>query len=334
MLAVPDLVTRLENIHMTFWKGYFTGDIHGSELTFKKLLKAGKFYEVDAVVVAGDLVGKGMVPILKYGSRYSCEFSGERRTMETETDLKLMIEMIENTGFYTYVTDQEEVTALHADPVRSEKLIDSLIVKRLQSWLVQMEEAGRKDGIIYYISPGNDDPFDIDNVMESTSYVINPEEKCLPVHPKIDMLTFGGTNPTPWDTPREYPEDKLLEKLEELVRLVPDPSKCIFSLHAPPYGTKLDVAPMLSKDLRMESGLGTSPFQNVGSKAVRTIIEKYQPLVGVHGHVHECAGKDKIGNTLIFNHGSEYAQGVLRGIILIFNVDKQAKYANYLSVSG
>ncbi len=319
---------------MAVWKGYFTGDVHGSEVTFKKLLKAGKFYGVQAVIVAGDLVGKGMVPILKSGSKYRCDFGGEHRSLETETELKLMVELIGDSGFYAYVSDPEEVKALRQDPIRSEKLMNDLIVRRLQSWVEQMKEAGRRDGLTYYLSAGNDDPTVIDAVLTSDGCVINPEEKCLPVHPKIDLLTFGGTNPTPCDTPREYPEDKLLEKLEELVRLVPDPHRCIFSLHAPPYGTKLDIAPKLNKDLRMESGLGGSPFQNVGSKAVRTIIEKYQPLAGIHGHVHECAGKDRIGNTFIFNHGSEYAQGVLRGIILIFNVDKQPKYVDYLSVSG
>ncbi len=319
---------------MAFWKGYFTGDVHGSEATFKKLLKAGKFYGVQAVIVAGDLVGKGMVPILRSGATYTCEFGGEERCIETEAELKGMIEIIADSGFYAYVTDLDEVRALRQDPTRSEKLMDDLIVQRLQSWVQQMEDASKKDGISYYISAGNDDPYAIDAVLTSDGNVINPEEKCVAVHPKIDMLTFGATNPTPWDTPRELPEDRLLEKLEELVKLVPDPHRCIFSLHAPPYGTKLDVAPKLSKDLRMESGLGGSPFQNVGSTAVRTIIEKYQPLVGIHGHVHECAGKDKIRNTFIFNHGSEYAQGVLRGIILIFNVDKQAKYVDYLSVSG
>jgi Icc-related predicted phosphoesterase len=319
---------------MAFWKGYFTGDVHGSEQTFGKALKAGKFYGVNAVIIAGDLVGKGMVPILKTGSRYTCEFGGEQRTMETETELKRMIEMIDNTGFYTYITDREEVTALQIDPARSEELVDNLIVKRMEAWMSRMEESARRDGITYYISTGNDDPFAVDAVMESRPGVVNPEDKCVAVHDKIDMLTCGWTNPTPWDTPREMPDDKLLEKLEGLVKLVPDPKKCIFSFHAPPYATKLDVAPNLTKDLRMMSGLGGSPFQNVGSHAVRTMIEKYQPLVGVHGHVHECASKDKIGNTFIFNHGSEYAQGMLRGIILIFNIDKQAKYINYQSVSG
>ncbi len=319
---------------MTFWKGYFTGDLHGSEQTFGKALKAGKFYGVNAVVMAGDLVGKGMVPIVKTGSGYTCEFGGEQRSMETEAELKHMIEMIDNTGFYTYLTDREEVAALHADPVRSEKLVDELIVRRLRSWMDRMEESAQRDNITYYVSPGNDDPFAVDAVMGSRPGVINPEDRCVPVHEKIDMLTCGWTNPTPWDTPREMPDDQLLVKLDGLVRQVPDPQKCIFSFHAPPFGTKLDVAPNLTKDLRMMSGLGGSPFQNVGSRAVRTIIEKYQPLVGVHGHVHECAGKDKIGNTLVFNHGSEYAQGVLRGVILIFNVDQRARYVNYQSVSG
>ena len=297
-------------------------------------MKAGKFYDVDAVIIAGDLVGKGMVPVLKSGSKYTCEFGGEHRTMETEAELKQMLEMIEDVGFYAYVTDQEEANALREDTVRSEKLVNELIVKRMESWMERLGESSQRDGIPYYISAGNDDPFEIDAVMPSNGNVINPEEKCVAVHPKIDMLTYGVTNPTPWDTPRELPEDELLVKLEKLVAKVPDPKKCIFSLHCPPYGTKLDVAPRLTKGMQMESGLGASPFQNVGSKAVRTIIEKYQPLVGVHGHVHECAGKDRIGKTFIFNHGSEYAQGILRGLILIFNVDKQAKYVDYQSVSG
>jgi uncharacterized protein len=319
---------------MAFWKGYFTGDVHGSEQTFKKLLKAGKFYEVNAVIVAGDLVGKGMVPIVKDGAGYSCEFGGEPTRLETEDEVKKMIGLIDDSGFYHYVTTHDEILGLKADPTASNQLIDRLICERMQSWVEQMEASSKKDGITYYISPGNDDPFSVDPILDSSAVVINPEEKCVSVHPKIDMLTCGWTNPTPWDTERELPEDQLQQKLEKLIQQAPDLKKCIFSFHAPPFRTKLDVAPALDKNLRMQSGLTGSPFQNVGSTAVRAMIEKYQPLVAVHGHIHESAGKDKIGNTLCFNPGSEYAQGVLRGVILIFNIDKQAKYVNYLSVSG
>jgi uncharacterized protein len=319
---------------MAFWKGYFTGDVHGSEQTFKKLLKAGKFYDVNAVIVAGDLVGKGMIPITKVTSGYECEFGGEHCVLSTEAELTSMIEMIDNSGFYHYVASEDEMAELYSDKERAEKLVDKLLVDRITDWVEQMEASTKRDGIVYYVSPGNDDPFAIDPILSGSKLVVNPEERLVAVHDKIDLMTCGWTNPTPWNTERELPEDKLFEKLEKLVSLVPDKKKCIFSFHAPPFRTKLDVAPSLDKNLRMQSGLGGSPFQNVGSTAVRSIIEKYPPLVSIHGHIHESPGKDKIGNTLCFNAGSEYAQGVLRGIILIFNVDKQAKYVNYLSVTG
>jgi uncharacterized protein len=319
---------------MAFWKGYFTGDVHGSEQTFKKVLKAGKFYNVNAVIVAGDLVGKGMIPITKINSTYECEFAGEQHVLSTETELSAIIELIDNSGFYHYVTCQDELAELRASQANADKLVDQLIVQRITNWVEQMEVSTRKDGIVYYVSPGNDDPYSIDPILSGSPCVVNPEERLVALHEKIDLITCGWTNPTPWNTERELPEDQLLQKLEGLVKLVPDNKKCIYSFHAPPYGTKLDIAPTLDKNLRMQSGLGGSPFENVGSKAVRTILEKYQPLLSVHGHIHESPGKDKIGNMLCFNAGSEYAQGILRGIILVFNIDKQAKYVNYLSVTG
>lgn len=319
---------------MAFWKGYFTGDVHGSEQTFRKVLKAGKFYEVNAVIVAGDLVGKGMIPIKKVSCGYECEFGGEHRVLSTECELASMIELIDNSGFYHYVATKDELAELYSCQEKADNLVNKLLNERMANWVEQMEASTRRDGIVYYASPGNDDPYSIDPILSGSGLVVNPEERLVAVHEKIDLMTCGWTNPTPWNTERELPEDKLFEKLEGLVNLVPDKKKCIYSFHAPPFQTKLDVAPALDKNLRMQSGWGGSPFRNVGSTAVRAIIEKYPPLVSIHGHIHESPGRDKIGNTFCFNAGSEYAQGVLRGIILIFNIDKQAKYVNYLSVTG
>lgn len=319
---------------MAFWKAYFTGDVHGSQLTFRKFLRAGKFYGVQAIILAGDLSGKGMVPLIKEGSKYKAEFGGESRTMETEADVERMEEMISDSGFYPYRTNPEEVAALRSDPATSEALLNRLVMDRIQGWMFMLEDATVKDGIKYYISPGNDDPFIIDPILSGSKTVINPEERLVALHEKIDMITLGYTNPTPWNTEREVPEEELYVKLEALVTLVPDPTQCIFSLHAPPYNTKIDLAPRLDENLRMASSLGSSPFVHVGSTSVRKIIECYQPLVAVHGHIHESCGKDKIGRTDCFNPGSEYAQGILRGLILTFNIDKHVKFANYLSVSG
>jgi len=319
---------------MGIWKAYFTGDIHGSNRTFNKLLKAGKFYNVQSVVLAGDLVGKGMIPIIKEGSKYNCEFGGENRTLNSTQELEYMIGLINDTGFYAYITDPDEVEYLKTNPDKIEPLMERLILERIQEWIEKLEKTIKADGIQYYMSPGNDDPFIIDPLINNSNILINPEDKCIQLFQDIYMITCGWTNPTPWNTPREISDDLLLGKLENLISMCPDPHKCIFVFHAPPYDTHLDVAPTLDSSMRMQSGLGSAPFQHVGSKAVRQVIEKYQPLVSVHGHIHESAGKEKIRNTWCFNHGSEYAQGILRGLILSFKNDKQVKFSNYLSVSG
>src|ERR1700760_1547096 len=54
----------------------------------------------------------------------------------------------------------------------------------------------------------------------------------------------------------------------------------------------------------------------VGSTAVRKIIEHYQPLLAVHGHIHESGGERRIGDTLCINPGSEANHGILRGYLI------------------
>jgi Icc-related predicted phosphoesterase len=53
-----------------------------------------------------------------------------------------------------------------------------------------------------------------------------------------------------------------------------------------------------------------------GSASVRHAIEIHQPLLGLHGHIHESPGAVKLGRTLCINPGSEYGEGVLRGCLV------------------
>jgi hypothetical protein len=68
----------------------------------------------------------------------------------------------------------------------------------------------------------------------------------------------------------------------------------------------------------------------VGSTAVAEMIEKYQPLLGLHGHIHEATGKRQIGRTLCVNPGSNYTEGILNGFILTLD-DKKIKGAIFTS---
>jgi Icc-related predicted phosphoesterase len=70
----------------------------------------------------------------------------------------------------------------------------------------------------------------------------------------------------------------------------------------------------------------------VGSTAVREAITRYQPLLSVHGHIHESKGVAKLGRTLAVNPGSSYSDGVLQAAVLELN-PKNGKI-KYVLVNG
>ncbi len=105
---------------------------------------------------------------------------------------------------------------------------------------------------------------------------------------------------------------------------VQSPHTSIFNLHVPPYASSLDEAPELTKDLRPKyAGNSLIP---VGSRAVRTVVERYQPLVGFFGHIHEARAATRIGKTLCINPGSMYEQGVLYGALVTLAKDRVKSY--------
>jgi uncharacterized protein len=57
----------------------------------------------------------------------------------------------------------------------------------------------------------------------------------------------------------------------------------------------------------------------VGSTAVRQIIEEVQPLLALHGHIHESRGATRIGRTVAINSGSEYNTGRIHGAVVRFD---------------
>lgn len=113
--------------------------------------------------------------------------------------------------------------------------------------------------------------------------------------------------------------------------MVKDMSTCIFNLHCPPYNTILDTAPLLDETLKAVTVGGAILEANVGSTAVLDAIKKYQPLISLHGHIHESRGDCKIGRTVCINPGSEYSQGILRGVVVHLTGNK---IKNYVLTSG
>lgn len=313
-------------------KLFFATDLHGSERCFLKFVNAGKFYDVDTLVLGGDVTGKMIVSIVRQpNGTFESDYLGVKRVLKTTEEVQRLDKTIRDTGYYPYVTDVEEVQKLSSDPERVRKLFTELMIKGLERWIKLAEERLGNTGKQMYITGGNDDPLTIEPVLRSSHFVINPEDKVVQIDEHHEMISSGHSNITPWHAPRDIPEEELAEKIDKMASQIRDMKNCIFNLHCPPYNSEIDVAPELDKDLRPVQHRGGVSMIPVGSRAVRRAIEKYQPILGLHGHIHESAGTYKINRTLCVNPGSEYAEGILKGVIVTLN-EKGIK--SYFFTSG
>jgi Icc-related predicted phosphoesterase len=306
---------------------FFVTDVHGSDRCFRKFVNAGKFYNVGVLVLGGDITGKMIVPLIKQlDGAYNCEFGGTQYTLRSQNQVNETLKTIKDSGFYPYMTNPQEFDELSAKPELVNALFKKLMRESIEGWMKLAEERLKGTGISCYVSPGNDDFFEIDQALNSATYVVNPEEKVVQVDGEHEMITLGYANHTPWNSPREVDEDVLQQKIDRLVVQVKDMRKALFNFHVPPINTVIDQAPKLDQNLKPVISGGSIAMISAGSTAVRSSIEKHQPLAGIHGHIHESRGVVKIGRTTCFNPGSEYNSGILKGLLLDIEKDQIRSY--------
>jgi Icc-related predicted phosphoesterase len=311
-------------------KLYFATDVHGSEICWKKFLAASKFYEVDTLILGGDMTGKAIVPIVAQGGdEYKVTLLEQVSMLHGKEEVDKMVQTIQNRGYYPFVTDPDEVQAIVSSPGKMDELFMDQVLKTIQRWMEYADTKLSGTGIRCIVCPGNDDIFEIDSVIAASKCVRSLEGQVIELDEYHEMANSGWSNPTPWNTHREEPDEALLKRLEAVISQVKNPSQAVFNFHAPPYGSGLDEAPELTKDLR-QAYAGRSMIP-VGSKAVMTVIDKYQPLLGLHGHIHEGKGTRKYKKTLCVNPGSMYEQGMLNGAVIEL---KPQKVGNYLLTTG
>jgi Icc-related predicted phosphoesterase len=109
------------------------------------------------------------------------------------------------------------------------------------------------------------------------------------------FIGLGGSLPAPVRTPNELSEEAISDLLEgAMTRLKQEisergaPLPLVLVSHQPPRDTAAD---------RLLNG------RHVGSVAVRSFIERWNPLVCFTGHIHEGRAVDTIGSTLVVNPG-------------------------------
>ncbi|HEY6427569.1 MAG TPA: hypothetical protein VIX84_10070 [Acidimicrobiales bacterium] len=303
---------------------YYASDIHGSDVCWRKFLNAARFYDADILVMGGDVSGKAVVPIVSCpGGHLARQLTGEK--VLTAAELDQTDASIRDMGFYPYYTTDEDLDQTWDDPAAVHRVFIDLMRESLARWMTWAEEKLAGTGVQLYVMTGNDDPPELRELLAESSIITDPEDQLIDLGEGMTMISCGWSNRTPWNSPREMDEDDLDRHIEKLAAEVPSAERAVFNLHVPPIRTAIDKAPVLNDSLKPVVKGGAVLMESVGSEAVRAVIERHQPMLSLHGHIHESRGAVKIGRTLCINPGSEYADGTLMGALIELNARKGIK---------
>lgn len=294
---------------------YYASDIHGSEVLWRKFLNAAQAYRADVLVMGGDLTGKVVIPFVQKPQGVEVELFGERHTLSGEEEITEMADRVRANGMYPYEMSGDEVEAVAAMSVEEREHWFADVMRRtLANWLALADE--RLDAAQpCFVMPGNDDPEGVDVAIDEAAHVQGCDDRVVGFG-EYTMISLGYSNPTPFDSPRELPEDELYARVAKLADGLEGCERTIFNLHVPPHDSGLDTAPALTEDLEVVMSGSAPKMIPVGSTAVRELIEHYQPLLSLHGHVHESPGATRIGRTLAINPGSDYHTGRINGCLV------------------
>jgi uncharacterized protein len=303
---------------------FFATDVHGSEVCWRKFLNSGKHYQADVIILGGDMTGKALVPVIDDGGgRWHATLLEHRQELVGEDQVAEFEQAVIRRGYYPFRITPEELHELAQDEPRWHALFEDHMLATVARWMELADEKLAGTGIRCFVCPGNDDQLNVDDVIARAKTVELGEGRVIEVD-GYQMASSGWANRTPWDTYREEDEPQLAERIERMAsQVTAPPERTIFSLHCPPYGTGLDDAPELTAEMDLkDAGHALKP---VGSTAVRDAIERYQPALSLHGHIHECRATKRLGRTLCVNPGSSYEQGQLLGAVIDVEGGKQVK---------
>jgi len=301
---------------------FFATDLHGSSRCFRKFINAGPVYRADVLVLGADLAGKAIQSIVPgQNGRWRCTFIGTNYDVAEGQELTDLEKLIEDHGYYPYRAEPGELEA-RRDAGTLDELFLSLMRVRLQGWLELADERLRPLGLPVYVMLGNDDPPQLQALLDQSPWAKPAEGRILQIDDDHELLSWGYSNITPWNSHREQTEEQLSATLHGLAAKLNDPARSVFNVHVPPLGSGLDEAPVLDENLRVVQVLGQVRFAPVGSSAVRQVLSDVQPLLGLHGHIHESSGIRRLGRTLAINPGSDYGTGALNGALVTLEADK------------
>ncbi|MFH1185648.1 MAG: hypothetical protein V1755_11525, partial [Chloroflexota bacterium] len=302
---------------MSMTRILYGSDFHGSDAVFRKFLAAGIQYKANALMVGGDVTGKAMIPVIHQGGgRYEADLFGEEKRAANADELQAVQKAVSQVGFYPIVLEKDEAEEMEGDPAKMGARFEQEMCQRVREWMRLAEEKLTPLRMTLYFMAGNDDLESIDKVIEEFTSVRNPDTRHYEMEGGYEVVGLSNANLTPWLCARDVDEDVLTRKLDELAGMLQKPEHAIAMLHVPPYASGLDACPELDKNLKIITQGGQVVMKSAGSPAVKAFIEKVQPMLSLHGHIHESPGHVRSGRTLMINAGSEYAEGIMKAAII------------------
>lgn len=312
----PDIVSIL-----------FASDFHGSSLCFQTFINLAVELRVTAAIVGGDLTGKYPTFVTRVGDHWEATIGDVRRIAASDEEFHQLKQDIENVGGYPRVVTDYEFERLRNDQPSIDRVVAEEAPVRLRNWLAFADQTLAGPGVRLILMCGNDDPWELDQIIADFPSVGNPDS--APILLEGHYIVGESTAyKTPWGCPRDREEPAIADRINAKLEKVPLPSRkqAIFVFHCPPKDTPLDQAYGTDAKQRTAVSAGQALLKSAGSSAVRAAIERYEPLLSLHGHIHEAEGFCKLGRTLCFNPGSEYAHGVLRAWLIHLRPDSVVDY--------
>ncbi len=303
---------------------FFATDIHGSDICWKKFLNAGKFYQANVLVLGGDMTGKALVPITALpDGTFRATLLQQEFLLHDEAEVRDMERRVASRGYYPFRTTADQLAHFAAQPAALDAFFHQQMLAVLEQWVALADERLAGSGLHCFVCPGNDDPPEIDEVLRTARHLQLAEGRVVELGEGFHMVSTGWSNLTPWRTYRECAEADLAARIDAMIPAGLDLRRTVFNFHCPPFNSQLDDAPEIDADLRVkDAGRALVP---VGSTAVRDAILRYQPVLALHGHIHEAKGAVRLKQTLAINAGSAYEQGVLQGAVVDLDARKGLK---------
>ena len=301
---------------------FYASDIHGSEKVFRKFLNAAPFYKAQAVIFGGDLTGKSLVPLVEVApGRFEAKAEGIAGEVESGSALEALETAIRGRGSYPYRTTPAELTAMNTDPDLVRTIFRKVMSENAERWVTLADERLRAAGIPALMMPGNDDEPEVKRILTQGDWITDAEGRCVELE-GFQVISWGYATTTPWHSPREITEADMAVALDGLVNQLDVRRPVIFNFHDPPIESGLDLAYKMTPDMKLVMAGGQALLAPVGSTAVRAVLERVQPVLSLHGHIHESRGIGKVGRSVVINPGSAYSDGTLQGVLITLTEDK------------